>query len=224
MGEGIAFVKLWPLNPKTGARSSSLRTGFPAPSLDEMASRLSSGGPGMDIEILLGEDGVAALAKAQAVEEAAEVKAAVETKAGEASSAEAGVSTVEEKAVHISEDPVVMSSMEAVAQGPDATSEVTGAGEGLVKARAGSDGSSAPRWLALEVEMFACGSINVPYMMELIKICFEQVSVIYMYNSISISISSNDYLVQMLFTHIQYIQYNIVYTYDSRQPYLIVVT
>lgn len=193
MGEGIAFVKLWPLNPKTGARSSSLRTGFPAPSLDEMASRLSSGGPGIDIEILLGEDGVAAVAKAEAEAEAtasepaetkeAEVKA-VETKAGEAST-EAGVSTAKGKAVQISQDPLVMSSMGedgAVAQGADATSEVdtaSGAGEDLPKARAGSDGSSAPRWLALEVEMFACGSVNVPYMMELIKICFEQVIVAY---------------------------------------------
>ena len=217
-GEGIAFVKLWPLNPKTGTRSSNLCTGFPAPSLDEVASRLSRGvgvgvgvgdgdgdgdGTDMDVEILRDEEGVAAVAKAEA-----RLAAASSASAGAESSAdvdEVEAATAQESEVGKAGVPMstaIEKTTEALAAAPkplapagDATNATTsmnvaagpddsGCRDGGLpptterKDRAfGCEAVLPPRWLALEVEMFACGSINVSYMMEFIKICFEQVGV-----------------------------------------------
>lgn len=182
MGEGLAFVKLWSLNPKTGARSPSLRTGFPAPTIDDLASRASASGGGMDIEILLGEDGLAAVAKAEA---AAEAQAAAEAEAVDSGSGSAGgeLGAAHTEVVHAEEIEKIARAAAAVvaATAADAAGPAGGRGQDRGSAGTGtapsSDGkTSRPRWLALEVEVHACGDIDVPYLMALIKVCFEQVN------------------------------------------------
>lgn len=192
MGEGIAFVKLWPLNPSTGARSRSIRTGFTAPTINDLASRVSPGGGGLDIEILVGQDGVDAVRKAEAAAEAKVTTAAADEASpacvpglttgmsDETSTAERMRSPTDEAsppspaAVPPSDLPA--DPFEPACDAADGTATVKGpVDEAVALAPAGGEEAAPPRWLALEVEMFACGYINVSYMMDLVKVCFEQV-------------------------------------------------
>lgn len=221
----MAFVRLWPLNHKTGARSRSLRTGFSAPTINNLSSRVSAAGGGLDIHILIGEDGLAAVAEAAATEAAAQaeaqaVAAAAETGAKEievpawGSSTEAVVTkaaatsssaTVNAAAVETSPSSAPSAPAKKPPGGgmdPAGNMAVDTAGGGAVDSAGGgvdsagiigecAVGSSSaagaekaaaappPRCLALELEIFACGTIDVPYMIGFIKGCFQQV-ILYM--------------------------------------------
>lgn len=218
VGEGLAFVKLWPLDAKTGARTPSVRTGFPPSPISELLSRTSATGGGMDIEILAGEDGLAAVAKAKAAAEAAAssargplersspVPASVRASSppsslssppgspagivdttpdraglGGASPAAVGGSDVGSGTRESSfrqAFSVVDKAVDNISTGvPEtaATAEACRTADGEKKEAAAT--AAAPRWLALEVEVFAVGGISVPYMMFLITVCFEQVRV-----------------------------------------------
>lgn len=212
-------MKLWPLDPKTGARSSSLKTGHKPPSIAELASRTSAS---FDIEILVGRDGLAAVAKAEEAAQAEETaaktneaaaRAAEAAEVAELESAEgapAAVASPEEGGENSyttkkcdEEGGVQDSTVTAVETVPStvgAQGEVCSATTTASGATATTTGSAAPRGasegttttdekataveaaatpllrkLALEVEVFAIGSINVPYLMALIKVSFEQV-------------------------------------------------
>lgn len=244
VGEGLAFVKLWPLDCKTGARSSTLRTGFPPPSIDEMTRRTSATGGGMDIDILGGEDGLAAVAHAKAATAAAaEAEGAAASAAGaeeprtSSPSSPPGRSTegamtegeAGEKLARAEEGgfgeggttssaspskekqagtlPALSSSSSTpVGTAPAQMVEGDRAGKSSVALMAGGgavgtagaaataaetavDGeekeekeeeeeAGRPRGMALEVEVFAIGGINVPDLMALIKVCFEQVKLL----------------------------------------------
>ncbi|CAB1116053.1 unnamed protein product [Ectocarpus sp. CCAP 1310/34] len=220
VGEGLAFVKLWPLDAKTGARTPSLRTGFRPSPISELESRTSATGGGMDIEILAGADGLAAVAKAKAAAEAAAssapaplersslVPASVRASSPPSSLSSPPGSPAE--IVHTAPDGAGLGASAAAVGGSDVGS---GAGESSSRsasslvddnavdnigieampeaAATGEAGravagenkeatAAAPRWLALEVEVFAVGGINVPYMMFLITVCFEQALAEYM--------------------------------------------
>lgn len=181
MGEGLAFVKLWALNPKTGARSSSLRTGFPAPTIDDLASRASASGGGLDIEILLGEDGLAAVAKAEA---AADAQAAADAEFGDSGSGsgsaggEPGAAHTEDVHAEADKKDARVAATGAAATAADKAKPAGGRAQDRDSAGtmpSGDGKTSRPRWLALEVEVHACGDIDVPYLMAVIKVCFEQV-------------------------------------------------
>lgn len=214
MGEGLAFVKLWPLDPKTGARSSSLKTGHSPPSIAELADRTSAS---MDIEILVGRAGLAAVAKAEAAAKAEEAAAMTKEAAATAAVAISAAPEAAEGAPAAVAPPdegretTTQSAEEGVVQHPSVPAVETMPGtveaDGTVDAatttaattttsRAAPHWTSAgaakadehatvveataaplPRKLALEVEVFAIGSINVPYLMALIKVSFEQVCV-----------------------------------------------
>lgn len=234
MGEGIAFIKLWPLNPKTGERSSSLRTGFPAPTVAELASRVSASGRSggacsLDIEMIVAKSRAAAVGE--------DVTGTVpDTRGNELSPTDAGAAGTgaEELEASATVNSMVADTLpgpaDAVIGGQPAGSQARCAGddtngvdqcpsvagadvenaEGSLAERLGATGESgndaphtgirpsqhtspgsrnggsaehkarqspatASRWLALEVEVNACGSINVPHVMDLIKVCFEQV-------------------------------------------------
>lgn len=133
----------------------------------------------MDIEILLGEDGLAAVAKAEA---AAEAQAAADAELGYSGSNSAGgePGAAHTEGVHAEADK---KDARAAATGAAATAAgeaKTAGGRAQDRDSAGTvppgDGkTSRPRWLALEVEVHACGDIDVPYLMAVIKVCFEQV-------------------------------------------------
>lgn len=192
-------MKLWPLNPKTGARSSSLKTGHKPPSMAELVSRASAS---TDIEILVGRDGLAEVAKAEAAakaeEAASQAKAAASEALGavtDAASSEGGkaASTItqgaEEGAVQHPQVTMVPGTLDtddtvgataanaspAVATTSSAAPQGTNTATGEEAAAVETAATSLPRKLALEVEVFAIGSINVPYLMALIKSSFEQV-------------------------------------------------
>lgn len=204
-------MKLWPLDPKTGARSSSLKTGHLPPSIAELASRTSAS---MDIEILVGRDGLAAVAKAEATAKAEEAAtkakeaaakaaavaaaalgAAESAPAAEASLAEGGetTSTATKSTEEGAEQHPCLHAIELLPSAVEADGTVdtaaaatttSAAPQGTSTGIAATDEKAAatepsaaprPRKLALEVEVFAIGSINVPYLMALIKVSFEQV-------------------------------------------------
>lgn len=136
----------------------------------------------MDIEILLGEDGLAAVAKAEA---AAEAQAAAEAEGVDSGSGSAGgeLGAAHTEVVHEEEiQNIARSAAAAVvaATAADAATPAGGRGQnrgsaGTGTAPSGDGKTNRPRWLALEVEVHACGDIDVPYLMALIKVCFEQV-------------------------------------------------
>lgn len=215
-------MKLWPLDPETGAHSSSLKTGFAPPPIAELASRTSAS---MDIEILVGRDGLTAVAKAEtaakAKEAAAKAKEAAEKSEEAAAKAAAAAPEAVQGAPAVVASPeeggeiagtTAKSAEEGAWQHPsvpaietvpsdleaggtvDATTTTSSAAphDGAVapaEANAGTATTSEeatageaaaaplPRKLALEVEVFAIGSINVPYLMALVKVSFEQVRV-----------------------------------------------
>ncbi len=210
VGEGLAFVKLWPLD-KTGARSPSLKTGFPPPTIAELASRTSER---MDIEMLVGRDGMAAVTAAKAAAEAEAAAtvaaAAVALEAVEVESSVAGEGVISKGGGDTVAVPPPEGSGEEVLRqrppAPAAEAALSTEGGGAAGAGGGGGGSSSSRAalddeeatstaagpatgvgagagagatplrsLALEVEVFAVGSINVLYLMTLIKACFEQV-------------------------------------------------
>lgn len=217
MGEGLAFVKLWPLDAKTGARTPSLRTGFRPSPISEVASRTSATGGGMNIEILAGADGLAAVAKAKAAAEAAASSARAPLERSwpvpasvRASSPPSSLSSPPGSPAEIVDTAPDGAGLGASAAAVSGSDVGNGAGESSSRqvssvvddnaadnisieampeaAATGEAGraaagekkeatAAAPRWLALEVEVFAVGGINVPYMMFLITVCFEQVCV-----------------------------------------------
>lgn len=132
----------------------------------------------MGIEILLGEDGLAAVAKAEA---AAEAQASAEEEMVDSGSAsprgEPGAART--KGVHAEVDTKNAREATGVsASAADAAKPAGGRAQDRDSAgmAPSGDGKTSPRrWLALEVEVHACGDIDVPYLMALIKVCFEQV-------------------------------------------------
>lgn len=210
-------MKLWPLNPKTGARSSSLKTGFDPPSIAELESRTSAS---MDIEMLVGRAGLAAVAKAEAAakaeEEAAKAAAttleAIEGAPADGASPEEGGETNGSSTRSAEEGMIQHPSMPAVETVPSSVeagdtvgastsscssstttattnaapldAEIAPVGAKTGTATTGKEATAAAevaaavplqRKLALEVEVFAVGGINVLYLMALIKVSFEQV-------------------------------------------------
>lgn len=162
MGKGIAIVTLWPLDSATNAeRSRNLRTGFLPPSIATVAAHVSTRGRGPDVRLLVGEE---------------ELKAAIATKTKSAAP------PVEATAVE-ADSPQSVAADEAegtdggVAAGGDSARKREGGGEGDgVKEGDRRREAGGDRTIALELEIFACGAIDVSRLIEVIKGCFEQVN------------------------------------------------
>lgn len=199
VGYGIAIVKLWPLEHPNAARSTRLLTGFAAPTIDTVTSHVSARGRGPDVQLLVGEDQLAA-ATVNRPAVAAAAAAAVAVPTPSASTTTDSSSTPHDIPSSPNEDTVLngasdvrgcialrqesSGSVAAAGRGEEAVDSATVGTEGTTcgVGGGGSSGGGGPgdsgtgeRCIALELEIFACGAINVPRLIEVIKGRFQQV-------------------------------------------------